>query len=174
MPLWWGGGARAAFLLGSGGGCGCGGRRESGSTSTSLRLRSMAGVDSRSAKLGARPRPTFLQWCLRPGLRVGHLLRLDKACGRWSFVRSWAMAMATAVAATASSDGAAGWGKGPGTCLQFLFFVVALFAKCGGQLTPVSRMYLYLYRPCMFSLSFNTGTFDKKKTPTPEYPTRPP
>ena len=121
MPLWWGGGARAAFLLGSGGGCGCGGRRESGLTSTSLRLRSMAGVDSRSAKLGARPRPTFLQWCLRPGLRVGHLLRLDKACGRWSFVRSWAMAMATAAAAAASSDGAAGWGKGPGTSLQFRF-----------------------------------------------------
>ena len=57
-----------------------------------------------------------------------------------------------------------GWmGKGSRDLFAFSVFVVALFAKCGGQLTPVSRMYLYLYRPCMFSLSLNTGTFDQKK-----------
>jgi len=57
-----------------------------------------------------------------------------------------------------------GWmGKGSRDLFAISIFVVALFAKCGGQLTPVSRMYLYLYRPCMFSLSFNTGTFDQKK-----------
>jgi len=53
-------------------------------------------------------------------------------------------------------------GKGSRDLFAISVFVVALFAKCGGQLTPVSRMYLYLYRPCMFSLSLNTGTFDKK------------
>ena len=57
-----------------------------------------------------------------------------------------------------------GWmGKGSKDLFAIFVFVVALFAKCGGQLTPVSRMYLYLYRPCMFSLSLNTGTFHQKK-----------